>query len=73
MNDFRQNIGKLPIASAQSEATQNFHRKFKTTLKPYQRSEYLLFERKSSSATTSAVCRTKHCYPMTLQYSCTHV
>lgn len=39
--------------------------------KPYQVFEYLLLENKSYSGTTSAVCRMKHCYQMTLQYSST--
>lgn len=55
----------------EGESSQECCRKFKATLNPYQIFEYLLLENKSDSGTTSAVCRMKHCYQMTLQYSST--
>lgn len=56
----------------EAEASQKWCRKFKATLNSYQIFEYLLLENKSYSGTTSAVCRMKHCYQVTLQYSSTH-
>lgn len=56
----------------EGEVSQEWHKKFKATLNPYQLFEYLLLENKSYSGTTSAVCRMKHCDQMTLQYSSTH-